>query len=291
MRILKILAWTVLLGLLGTYSVSAKGAWQLVDETVASVNTEPVLYSDVKLYMLLFNNPSFKESLRRVIDIYAVAQYAESQGLTIPQQKINEIIQNFAQKQGLSVQQLYKMLENEGLGGAVFQNFIYKYNLYVAAVQFFVIKPLLADKEKLDELVAAYSPQVKPYYTLEIIKVPLSVAEKHTDLLATLDFKKISQTLGVQPIKITASLDELSQNIARVVRRLKKGQTDFVQEGKNIYLVRVLNVEYKVPKMDRQKIIAKIEEEKIKEFVKNIEDNSIIEILDESPTVSLPTKS
>ncbi len=273
-------------------SLAAEGQnaayWQLADETVAVVNGEPILFTDVKLYMLLFGERSFKKALDKLIDIYVVAQYAESKGLTIPQAKINEIVKTFAQKQGMTVEQLYKLLENEGLGGTVFQNFLYKYNLYAASLNFFVLKPLHKNKAELESLIAAYSPKAKPYYTLEILKIPLEVAEKNTDLLASLNFEKISKVLGIKPITLSAAADELSPHVAETVGRLKRGQVDFVQENGYILMVKVLNKTYKVPPADRKAIVAKIEAEKIKAFIEKLRGEAVIKILDESPRVYLP---
>ncbi len=284
-----LLLLTLTLGGTFTFSRETQGAyWRLADETVAVVNADPILYTDVKLYQLLFDNPSFKDALDKVITIDVVAQYALQKGLTIPPEKVNEIIQNFAKKQGLTVTELYQMLEKQGLGGAVFQNFIYKYNLYVGAVQLFVIQPLMQNKGELETLIAAYSQKAEPYYDLEILKVPLKVAEKHGDLLASLDFEKISKSLGIKPITVEAKPDELSPAVAKVVKRLKKGQADFAQEGDYVYLIKVKDIQYKISPEDREKAIAKIQEEKIKQFVENLKREAIIKILDEAPQIYLP---
>jgi DNA-binding TFAR19-related protein (PDSD5 family) len=73
-----------------------------------------------------------------------------------------------------------------------------------------------------------------------------------------------------------------------VVKRLRKGQTDFAQENGYIYLIKVLNVEYKISPEDRKRILAKIEEEKINEFIKNLKNEAVIKILDKSPKIYLP---
>ena len=272
----------------GTLNGGNKPYWILADETVAVVNNEPILYTDVKLYQLLFNDPSFEDALNKVITINVVAQYALQQGLDIPSSKLSEIVQKFAKSQGLTVEQLYKILQERGLGGLVFQNFIYKYNLYVGAVQVFVLQPLLKNKAELENLIALYSKKAQPYYKLEILKIPLKVAEENTDLLVSLDFQKISKKLGIKPITITAKPNELSPSIAKVVKRLRKGQTDFAQENGYIYLIKVLNVEYKISPEDRKRILAKIEEEKINEFIKNLKNEAVIKILDKSPKIYLP---
>jgi len=266
----------------GETTVQKGQAWQLVDETVAVVNGEPILFSDIKLYMLLFriNNP--KEALERLINIYLVAQYAKSRGLQIPPSKVQEIITNFAKSQGKSVEELYKNLQQLGLGGAVFSNFVRKYNLYVAAIQFFVLKPLYSNQTELENLIAAYAPQSIPMYTLKVLRIPKTLAEKYQNLLITEDFQKISKRLNIKPIEFTTSLKELKPEIASVVKRLKVGQTDFAEDKNYIYLVKVEKIEYKVPQKEKSKILKRIEEKKIKEFINSLRENSVVKILPEA---------
>ena len=88
-----------------------QGEWILTEETVAVVNGEPILLSDVRLYRLLFGVKDFKTALDRLIDIYLVSQYAKERGLSIPPQKVEEIISQFAQSQGLTVEELYRRLQ------------------------------------------------------------------------------------------------------------------------------------------------------------------------------------
>ncbi len=266
----------------GEKKTQTQSGWQLVDETVAVVNGEPILLSDIKLYMLLFGEKDFNKALNRLINIYLVAQYGESRGIQIPPQKVQQIVQHFAQSQGKTVAQLYEELQRVGLGGAIFSNFVKKYNLYVATIQLFVLRPLYQNKAELETLIAAHSPKAIPVYTLEVLKIPKDVAVKNQDLLVSENFQKISQKLGIQPIEFSATLKDLKPEIAKVVKRLSAGQTDFAEDKNNIYLVKVLKVEYKTPKGSREKILKRIEEEKIEEFIKTLRENSVVKILPEA---------
>ena len=266
----------------GEGKIQTQSGWQLVDETVAVVNGEPILLSDVKLYMLLFGERDFTKALNKLINIYLVAQYTESKGLQIPPQEVNRIVENFAKSQGITVAKLYGELQRVGLGGSVFNNFIEKYNLYVNGIRLFVLKPLLSNKGELELLIAAKAPKAKPVYTVEILPIPKKVAEKNEDLLLSMDIEKISKKLGITPIRLTATPEELKPSIAKVVKRLSEGQTDFAEDKDNIYLVKVLKVEYKTPKGSREKILKRIEEEKIEEFIKTLRENSVVKILPEA---------
>ena len=266
----------------GEGKTQTQSGWQLVDETVAVVNGEPILLSDIKLYMLLFGERDFTKALNKLINIYLVAQYTESKGLQIPPQEVNRIVENFAKSQGITVAKLYEELQRVGLGGTVFNNFIEKYNLYVNGIRLFVLKPLLSNKGELELLIAAKAPKAKPVYTVEILPIPKKVAEKNEDLLLSMDIEKISKKLGITPIRLAATPEELKPSIAKVVKRLSEGQTDFAEDKDNIYLVKVLKVEYKTPKGSREKILKRIEEEKIEEFIKTLRENSVVKILPEA---------
>lgn len=261
---------------------TANTRWELVDETVADVNGEPVLLSDVKLYELLFGENDFKRALNKVIDIYLAAQYAQEKGVEIPPQRVSKIVEKFAKSQGISVARLYAELQKFGLGGAVFQNFIEKYNLYVAAIQLFVLKPLHENKEQLELLVAAHSPQAKTFYTFEIVKVPKKEALKYEDLLVEENLNKIAQAVGTKPLKLTSTLDALKPQIAKVLKRLKPGKVDFAEDKNYLYVIKLDKIEYRTPEGSRDQIIKQIEQEKIEQFLKELRQNAVVKILPEA---------
>jgi len=261
----------------GVFNFQPTYAWKLVDETVAVVNGEPILLSDIKLYALLFGEKDPKKALEKLINIYLVAQYAESRGLELPPKKVQEIVENFAKSQGISLAKFYEELQKYGLGGAVFNNFVEKYNLYVGAIQLFVIKPLKENKE-LDLLVAA-KLKAKPVYRLKILAIPKKIAEKNEDLLLTMDIDQIAKKLKLEPNEITASLDELKPQFSSVVRRLKEGQTDFAEDKNNLYLVKVEKIEYKIPEEEKQKAYQQVIDEKVKEFIKELKKDAVIKIV------------
>jgi len=256
-----------------------QGEWILTEETVAVVNGEPILLSDVRLYRLLFGVKDFKTALDRLIDIYLVSQYAKERGLSIPPQKVEEIISQFAQSQGITVEELYRRLQKLHLGGSVFTNFIERYNLYVGAINLFVLKPLYENKEELSLLVASRLKKAQPYYTVEILKIPKSVAEKNEDLLLSMDIKKIFQRLGISPIKLTARLEDLKPQIAQVVKRLSPQKVDFAEDKDFLYLVKLVGISYKTDGEERQRVIKEIEAERIKKFIDSLRKESVVKIL------------
>jgi DNA-binding Lrp family transcriptional regulator len=256
-----------------------QGEWILTEETVAVVNGEPILLSDVRLYRLLFGVKDFKTALDRLIDIYLVSQYAKERGLSIPPQKVEEIISQFAQSQGITVEELYRRLQKLHLGGSVFTNFIERYNLYVGAINLFVLKPLYENKEELSLLVASRLKKAQPYYTVEILKIPKSVAEKNEDLLLSMDIQKISQRLGISPIKLTARLEDLKPQIAQVVKRLSPQKVDFAEDKDFLYLVKLVGISYKTDEEERQRVIKEIEAERIKKFIDSLRKESVVKIL------------
>jgi len=253
--------------------------YKLVDETVAIVNGEPILASDVKIYMLLFGINDPQKALKDLENIYLVVQYAESRGLTVNLKQAQQMVLNFAKSQGISLEQLYKELQKVGLGGSVFQNFLVKYNLYKASIELFVLKPLLEDKETLDFLIAEKLPKAQPYYTIELLKIPKKIAEKKADLLVSADIKKISQKLGFDILKLTVNPNNLKPQLARVIKRLKAGQTDFAEDKNYIYLVKVDKIEFKIPQDARQKALEEIKKEKIEAFIKKLKNEAIIKEL------------
>ena len=256
-----------------------QGEWILTEETVAVVNGEPILLSDVRLYRLLFGVKDFKTALDRLIDIYLVSQYAKERGLSIPPQKVEEIISQFAQSQGITVEELYRRLQKLHLGGSVFTNFIERYNLYVGAINLFVLKPLYENKEELSLLVASRLKKAQPYYTVEILKIPKAVAEKNEDLLLSMDIQKISQRLGISPIKLTARLEDLKPQIAQVVKRLSPQKVDFAEDKDFLYLVKLVGISYKTDEEERQRVIKEIEAERIKKFIDSLRKESVVKIL------------
>jgi len=265
-----------LYALSNTNSTIQEGNLKLVDGTFAVVNGEPILLSDIKLYQLLFGIKDFKKALNQLIDIYVVAQYAQSKGIEIPPQKLEQILENFARSQHISVEKLYQELNKVGLGGSVFKNFLEKYNLYVTAIQIFVLKPLHENKDMLN-LLLEEKAKTEPIYEIEILRIPKKVAEKKMELLITKDITKISKTLNVEPIELQAGLKELKPYLAEVVKKLKPGKVDFAEDDKYLYVVKLKSIKYGIP--NKEELIKQIEQEKIKEFVKQLREQSTITIL------------
>ena len=262
----------------GTTSASATGKIQLVEATLAVVNKEPILFSDLRLYQLLFQISDAKKALEKLIDIYLVSQYAKERGVKIPPQKIQEIIRDFARSMGLSEEQFYQSLEEENLGGSVFANFIEKYNLYLATINYFVVQPLLKNKEELNYLIAKYSHS-KPIYDFIVLRIPKKIAEKNLDLLASGNIEEIEKKLNVKAIEMQASLSEIKPSFAKVIKKFHHpNQYDFIEDKDYIYLLKLKAIHYK-PIANKEEILKKIKEEKIKEFVKNLKKNAIIKIL------------
>jgi len=262
----------------GTTSASATGKIQLEEATLAVVNKEPILFSDLRLYQLLFQISDAKKALEKLIDIYLVSQYAKERGVKIPPQKIQEIIRDFARSMGLSEEQFYQSLEEENLGGSVFANFIEKYNLYLATINYFVVQPLLKNKEELNYLIAKYSHS-KPIYDFVVLRIPKKIAEKNLDLLASGNIEEIEKKLNVKAIEMQASLSEIKPSFAKVIKKFHHpNQYDFIEDKDYIYLLKLKAIHYK-PIANKEEILKKIKEEKIKEFVKNLKKNAIIKIL------------
>lgn len=264
---------------LGKEISKTPNGYKLVDETVAIVNGEPILASDVKLYMLLFGIEDPQKALKRLEEIYLVAQYAEDKGIKVTPKQANEMVLNFAKSQGITVEQLYEELQKYGLGGAVFQNLLVKYNLYTAAIQLFVLKPLMENKEELELLIAAKLPKAQPYYTIELLRIPKDVAQKNVDLLVSFDIQKISQKLGIEPLKLTVNPDNLKPQLAKVIKRLKPGQKDFAEDKQYLYVIKVDKIELKVPPDARQRALEEIKKEKIEKFIKKLKEEAVIKEL------------
>ena len=278
-KLIWLIFFIILLPLKGFSQDNPKNVWVLTEETVAVVNKEPILLSDVKLYQLLFGVKDFKTALERVIEMYLVSQYAKERGLSIPPQKIEEIVSNFAKSQGLTVEELYTRLQKLSLGGSVFNNFIERYNLYVGAINIFVLKPLYENKEELSLLIASRLKNAQPYYTIQILKIPKSVAEENEDLLLSMDIIRISQKLGISPIRLTAKLQDLKPQIAEVVKRLSPQKSDFAEDKDFLYIVKLERISYRFDEAERQKVIKQIEEERILAFIKALKKGVVIKVL------------
>jgi len=260
--------------------------FELVEETVAVVNGEPILLSDVRLYQLLFGEKDFRKAVERLVEVYLVAQYAAERGLEIPPQKVWEMVENFAAAQGTTVERLYADLQRLGLGGAVFQNFLVKYNLYLGALQLFVIKPLTENEQELELLLAAKTPESVPVYELEILKVPKEVAVKRSDVLVGMDFEKVSEELGLEPVELRVRPEDLKPEIARVVRRLKPGQTDFAEDQNFIYLVKLKAVSYETPPDAKERALEELKRERVERFVKKLKEQAVVKVLVSEPPTS-----
>ena len=111
------------------------------------------------------------------------------------------------------------------------------------------------------------------------MRIPKKIAEKNLDLLASGNIEEIEKKLNVKAIEMQASLSEIKPSFAKVIKKFHHpNQYDFIEDKDYIYLLKLKAIHYK-PIANKEEILKKIKEEKIKEFVKNLKKNAIIKIL------------
>jgi len=82
----------------------------LVDRVVASVNSEPILESDVKMGMLFYEGLTKKQVVDKLVEHMLLYQFLVGRGLQVPQELIDGTIQNIAKANGTDLEGLAREL-------------------------------------------------------------------------------------------------------------------------------------------------------------------------------------
>ena len=275
----------VLLGKLVTLLFVFLSFGKLIDKVVASVNGEPILESELKVATLYYGSNNREKLLEKLIEINLLYQFLSSRGISIPDEKLDEIILQVAKVNGKSVEEFAKELKDYGLTLKDFKDFIKKNLVATEGVKAFLLRQIEVSEIEL-ELEKLKKGKVKTKKKIEVAVIPKEKAVEVEKFIekGNLNLKEIAQNLGGFYNVMTVEKGELKKSIESKVWRARKGDIIFDEDEKNLYMVRVIKTIREYEGVDEEELKRKLLERKLKEayreLIEKLKRNSLITIVD-----------
>ncbi len=256
---------------------------QLLDRVVANVNGEPILESELKVAQMFYNIKNRDELVKLLVRKHLIAQYLRENGLNIPDEYIESVIQDIAKSNKKSVEELYQELYREGLSPQDLKDF-----LRVEVASTFGLKEYLRSRIKVSD-VEIELEQLKRGDVKYLREVELLVVDKDRkkELLTLVEkygakINEIARELGEKVERLKVKKGELVGSLDREIWKVRKGEIAIAEDEGHIYLARVLR-EIKVisgrsEDEIKEELLTKKMKEKERELIEKLRKKSFVEI-------------
>jgi SurA N-terminal domain. len=258
-------------------------AGRLFDRVVASVNGEAILESDLKLGMLFYNSADKQEVLSRLLDVWLINQFVQGKGLSVQEEVLDQSILRLAQFNNMSLEELQKELETEGLTLKDLKEFLRREMIFSQGIYAILIREV--DVSSVELALEKYKAgEVVVKRVVDVITVEKEDGQKVLSILEkTRDFEEIAKLLGLNPERLSVERGMLVDSLDKEVWNAKVGDLVFAEDKDHIYIARVSEIreEYKGKSIEelREEILLKKLEERKKELIENLRKRSFIKVV------------
>ena len=258
-------------------------AGRLFDRVVASVNGEAILESDLKLGMLFYNSADKQEVLSRLLDVWLINQFVQGKGLSVQEEVLDQSILRLAQFNNMSLEELQKELETEGLTLKDLKEFLRREMIFSQGIYAILIREV--DVSSVELALEKYKAgEVVVKRVVDVITVEKEDGQRVLSILEkTRDFEEIAKLLGLNPERLSVERGMLVDSLDKEVWNAKVGDLVFAEDKDHIYIARVSEIreEYKGKSIEelREEILLKKLEERKKELIENLRKRSFIKVV------------
>ncbi|RMH80207.1 MAG: peptidylprolyl isomerase [Acidobacteria bacterium] len=256
---------------------------RLVDRVVASVNSDPILESDLKMAMLYYATDRKQEVLDRLIDSMLLYQYMSSRGMQTPQELIDSAIDEVLKSNNTTLEGLIRELARENLTLQDFRRFLDREILATQVVFAVVARDIKVSEVEL-QLQRLKSGKVEFVRDIELLvadRKDWSKLEKYFDPKKNL--QEIAKDMGLALEKLSIKRGDLVEVLDKAVWSADVGGLALADDKDHVYIAKVLSqrevYEGRSVEELREEIIAKKAEEKRKELLDRLRKNSFIKIV------------
>ncbi len=266
-----VLLWTAI-------SFSAK----LVDKVVASVNSEPILESDVKMGML-FYGATRREVINKLVENTLFYQFLIDKGIRINQEMVNQVIEDIAKANKMDMEGLSKELAKENLTLEDLRRFIEREMIATDGLMAFLEREIkISDVEiELEKLRAG---NVKRIRNIELLVVDKKDENKLKNVFdPKKDLQDIAKEMGLSVERLKVAKGDLIEVLDKEVWQAPIGSIAIGEDKDYIYLAKVLSQEDLYEGKSRDELVKEILGRKIskrkQELLERLKRNSFIKIL------------
>lgn len=254
----------------------------LVDRVVASVNSEPILESDLKMGMLFYEESDREEIVKKLIDNMLLYQFLVSRGLQVPSEFIEESIQNIARANRTTTEGIAQELARENLTLRDLRRFLERELLSTHGLYALLEREIGVSEVELE--LQRLKTGVKFYREVELLVVERKDERRLKDRFDPgKSLETLARELRLTLERLRVEKGDLVEPLDREIWRAKVGDMVFAEDSEHIYLARIVSEGESQSTFDReqlrQSILAKKIEERKKELLERLRKNSFIKIV------------
>ncbi|MCS6875346.1 MAG: peptidylprolyl isomerase [Aquificaceae bacterium] len=254
----------------------------LVDRVVASVNSEPILESDLKMGMLFYGISDRKQLINKLVDDMLVYQFLLSRGMRLKPEIVEEAIQDLAKTNKTTVEGIASELAKYGLSLQDMRRFMEREMVVVQG-----IRVMLERDTKVSEIEVEVEKlrrgEVKVLREVELLVLEKKEADKLLNLLPVKELEELARAIGKDVERMKVSRGDLVEALDKEVWRSGMGEIIVAEDADNIYIGKVLSQEeyYEGKSLEeiRQELFLKKMQEKRDELIQRLRKNSVIKML------------
>ncbi|AAC07564.1 SurA N-terminal domain-containing protein [Aquifex aeolicus] len=226
-----------------------------------------------------------KELLNRLIEINLIYQFLVQKGIDIPDEKVDEIVQQIAKANGMTPQELARELSKYGLTLQDFREFVKKELIATEGLREYLRRKVELSEIEL-ELAKLKEGKVKTKKRIELVTI---LKDKGKELLreiesGNLNLKELAEKLGGEYQSLEVEKGDLIKELDEQVWKSKEGDVIFAEDKDQIYVVKVGKILTEVSGVNeeelKRKILAKKFQEEYEKLLKELKKNSVITILE-----------
>ncbi len=255
----------------------------LVDKVVASVNSEPILESDVKMGMLFYSITSREKVIEKLVEDMLIYQFLLGKGLQVNQEVIDQALQNIAMANSLTLEGFAKELAKENLTLEDLRRFLEREIVATSGLQVYLEREVKISEREL-ELEGLKRGEAKRVRDIELLVVDKKDEKK---LQEVFDPKKnledIAKALEISVERLRVSKGELVEVLDKEVWQAPVGQIAIAEDKDYIYIAKVLSegevFQGKSIEELKEELLLKKMEQKKEELLARLRRNSYIKIL------------
>ncbi|MFN7064908.1 MAG: peptidylprolyl isomerase [Aquificaceae bacterium] len=255
----------------------------LVDRVVASVNSEPLLESDVKLGALFYGLTTKEQIVQRLVENTLLHQFLLGRGLQINQELVDHAIQNIATANGLTVEGLVKELTKENLTLEDLRRFLAREIMATNGLQALLEREIsvLEMEVELERLKGGEVKRVREIYLLVVDKRDEDKLKRVFDPKG--DLEEMAKGLGAFVERLKISKGDLVEALDKEVWQASVGQRVIAEDKDHIYIARVVSEQdiYQGRSLEeiREELLLRKREQRRQELLERLRKNSFVKIL------------
>lgn len=254
-----------------------------VDRVVASVNSEPILESDLKMGMLYYATKDRRDVLNKLIEDTLLYQFLIGRGMQVPPELMDQALVNIARANRMTLDAVAQELAKDGLTLQDLRRFLEREILATQGLIAFLEREVKVSEVEL-ELEKLKSGNTMVVREIELVVIDIADAAKlKTVFSPEKGLDTIAEEMEASLERLRVAKGDLVEVLDKEVWKANPGEIVFAEDKDNVYIARVLSqeeiTEGKTLEELREEILLRKLEARRQELLERLRRNSFIKII------------